>query len=93
MFVAWWVVVLLVAALVITSWARRMLGKPPLFQTMFRMRAGMPPGHPGMGGVGSHPGAGGVEPPPEGAVVIEGEYVVEGEGSARTITEKPDGTV
>ena len=86
-FIAWWVLLLVLAALLITAWVRRLLGKPPLFQAVFRTRAGVPPGaggpFGGMGGMGLPPGAGGVEPPADGAVVIEGEYVVEGEDGAR----------
>ena len=87
-FIAWWVLLLALAALLITAWVRRLLGKPPLFQAVFRTRAGVTPGEGGpFGGMGvmggMPPGAGGVEPPAEGAVVIEGEYVVEGEDGAR----------
>ena len=75
LFIAWWLLVILGLGLALAIWIRRLLGKPALFQAVFRrdIRFGVPP---------TDAGSGGVEPPAQGAVVIEGEYVVEGENAA-----------
>lgn len=69
-FIAWWLLVVGAVALGITLWIRKLLGKPPLFHAVFRRDGGYQPNSPSEEG-------GGVEPPEKGAVVIEGEYVVE----------------
>lgn len=72
--IAWWIALLAVLGFAGFLAVRRLLG----LSTPVMMR--WPPGT-GMPGQGKPPGAAGhgVEPSADGAVVIEGEYVVEGE--------------
>jgi hypothetical protein len=84
LFIAWWLLVFLALGLVLTIWIRRLLGKPPLFQATFRRGAHF-------SASGMEAGQGGVEPPAQGAVVIEGEYVVEGEAGQKERPRLEDG--